>query len=376
MARAALSKLPRTRAAWKQRVDHLNLSDKSLRTEKLAPASKIDEKQWLLLYVLWKGHEKKNKPIPLEGFSWEDAGLDDELKAEAEAFQSNYGSWDKYILSLETGKILKSTFALALAFQADAAGVASNGIGSGAVVTPKRHYTRSQARKERDEALSPLVEKFNRMNLKGAPPAADNSPAPAAPLQQPAAIQTGRDQSGSAQATQGTTPVTPPRQRAVNQTGSGQNGSTQGTQESTPASAATPGSPYSPGEAELYLPLRWSAHRVPLNADFRETSYQALTDGYLQAKPETMTETDTETETADGESEIELELIRALIEVKAALRALTQRILLCMQETAQTVAWLVSRLDIGGRLNWKGRRIHISQDRHQIYIIFAEYGEK
>ncbi|KAL2816731.1 hypothetical protein BJX63DRAFT_430110 [Aspergillus granulosus] len=92
------------------------------------------------------------------------------------------------------------------------------------------------------------------------------------------------------------------------------------------------------------LPLQWSLHLVSLRADFMTASYEARTDGYLEC---------TRTDTGKGKA------IRALVEVKPV-----------------TVAWLKTHPDTGGLLNERGRRIHVSQDRHLIYVIFAEYDDE
>nr|KMM68379.1 hypothetical protein CPAG_04708 [Coccidioides posadasii RMSCC 3488] len=101
------------------------------------------------------------------------------------------------------------------------------------------------------------------------------------------------------------------------------------------------------------LPNHWTLHRKSFKAYFTHASFEARTDGYLEdTKP-------------DGK-------IRALIEVKAVARE-RKRKAICMQEAAQMVAWIRSYPDRGGCLNLPGRRVHVSQDRHEIYITIAEY---
>ncbi|KAJ5213232.1 hypothetical protein N7449_000401 [Penicillium cf. viridicatum] len=99
----------------------------------------------------------------------------------------------------------------------------------------------------------------------------------------------------------------------------------------------------------------WTLHRKSFKAAFQHASFEARTDGYLE----------------DGGSS---ERVRALIEVKPMLRA-KKRNPIRMQEAAQMVAWIKSDPDPRGALNLPGRRLHISQDRHQIFITFAEYDE-
>ncbi|KAL2809606.1 hypothetical protein BJX63DRAFT_423673 [Aspergillus granulosus] len=66
------------------------------------------------------------------------------------------------------------------------------------------------------------------------------------------------------------------------------------------------------------------------------------------------------------------ERVGALIEVTPMLREKKLNPIR-MQEAAQMVAWIKSDPDPTGVLNLPGRRLHVSQDRHQIFITFAEY---
>ncbi|KKK23515.1 hypothetical protein AOCH_004090 [Aspergillus ochraceoroseus] len=105
----------------------------------------------------------------------------------------------------------------------------------------------------------------------------------------------------------------------------------------------------------MYFPQAsdWTLHRKSFKAEFKQASFEARTDGYLE----------------DGGSS---ERVRALIEVKLMLRRKKQNPIR-MQEAAQMVAWLKSDPDPTGILNLPGHRLHVSQDRHQIFITFAEY---
>ncbi|RAL00823.1 uncharacterized protein BO80DRAFT_434909 [Aspergillus ibericus CBS 121593] len=99
----------------------------------------------------------------------------------------------------------------------------------------------------------------------------------------------------------------------------------------------------------------WTLHRKSFKAEFEHASFEARTDGYLE----------------DGPSSNK---VRALIEVKPMTRR-KRRNPTCLQEAAQMAAWIKSDLDVGGALNLPGRRLHVSQDRHQIFLIFADYTE-
>ncbi|KAH8427659.1 uncharacterized protein LDX57_005370 [Aspergillus melleus] len=101
---------------------------------------------------------------------------------------------------------------------------------------------------------------------------------------------------------------------------------------------------------------RWTVHRKALKACFRHASFVARVDGYL-------------------EDRTPVEKVRAVVEVKPMFRE--KRILqICMQESAQMVAWILKDLDEFGCLNLPGRRLHVSQNRNEIYITFAEYDDE
>ncbi|RAH67364.1 uncharacterized protein BO66DRAFT_473428 [Aspergillus aculeatinus CBS 121060] len=97
----------------------------------------------------------------------------------------------------------------------------------------------------------------------------------------------------------------------------------------------------------------WTLHRKSFKAVFENAAFEARTDGYLE----------------DGGSS---ERVRALVEVKPMLREKKLNPIR-MQEAAQMVAWIMADPDPTGALNLPGRRLHVSQDRHQISITFAEY---
>ncbi|PYI31145.1 hypothetical protein BP00DRAFT_425792 [Aspergillus indologenus CBS 114.80] len=99
---------------------------------------------------------------------------------------------------------------------------------------------------------------------------------------------------------------------------------------------------------------RWTVHRKAFKADFSHASFEARIDGYLE----------------DGSTA----KVRTLIEVKPVLRRI-KRALINMQEAAQMVAWIKSDPDLDGSLNKTGRRLHVSQNRHEVFLIFAEYDQ-
>ncbi|KAK1142385.1 hypothetical protein N8T08_007937 [Aspergillus melleus] len=92
----------------------------------------------------------------------------------------------------------------------------------------------------------------------------------------------------------------------------------------------------------------WTSHRKALVAKFEDAQYEARTDGYLD----------------DGK-----ENPYALIEVKPVPRSVNYITAIQMQEGAQMVSWIKN--DINAELDKP--RVHVSQDRHEIFIIVAEY---
>lgn len=330
--------LPRNISEWRSRAAQKGVKANSLHTAKLTSASTIKEEQYLRLHVLWKESGIKE-------FDWELAGLD-EWKSDAKEMLAGYESWKFYCDSLLADRIPESTFALAQVAQRHAANVESDEMNPSVAVTPQQGPPL-----RRSSRLQPIP-----LSFEGQTAAPDNS-----------------------------TPKTPKTPSYDTDDEEDDNESRIELQD-TPASLASPGDPqvrlqmYSATEDEQIvntalinylealiahsgLPLRWSLHRVPLKANFGNKSYEARTDGYLQ------------TTRGNARDERRDKKIRALVEAKAVLRDL-KGASIRMQEAAQTVAWLKTHPDHQGLLNQRGRRVHISQNRHEIFIIIAEYDDK
>ncbi|RDW84141.1 uncharacterized protein DSM5745_04467 [Aspergillus mulundensis] len=405
--------LPETVADWEKdmakypELDAAYLHQAELKV-KLKSASTIDEKQFLLLRVLWK--EPAIEPVlDSDIFNPEHAGLQEWME-KAEASLRNYKSWKKYCKSLEkrSAQIPEGTFALAEAAQRHAANIETEEMRPTAIFTPKSHFTRSKAQhppkkikgnslaekeehmndsqpvtpersladdedtEDEEEEESPLARKHPKEPPSDSNPLGDSPSAPKTPEQNPSAPKH-PDESPS-------DPKTPEEGHSTLETPEGP--STLETPEDSPYTLTSPDDPdllhmlYAPSQDEqivntalvdflsaltlhTLLPLRWSMHRVPLKANFGNASYEARTDGYLD-----MTGV-----------ERRGQRIRALIEVKAVYRN-RKRAAIRMQEAAQTVAWLASYPEPGDRLNERGRRIHLCQDRHEVFILYAEYTEK
>ncbi|RJE24327.1 hypothetical protein PHISCL_03332 [Aspergillus sclerotialis] len=99
---------------------------------------------------------------------------------------------------------------------------------------------------------------------------------------------------------------------------------------------------------------RWTIHPWAFHATAKGTKlYEARTDGFLSDRYNRH--------------------IYSIIEVKAAQRS--QKMFdIFMQESAQVVAWILSQPNESLKL--RGRCFQVLQDRHEIYINFAEFGEK
>ncbi|KAH8821811.1 hypothetical protein F5884DRAFT_746101 [Xylogone sp. PMI_703] len=96
----------------------------------------------------------------------------------------------------------------------------------------------------------------------------------------------------------------------------------------------------------------WTPHRKAFVVSFLNSLFEARVDGYLE-------------DDTTGEA-------LAIIEVKPYVRK-AEDIQVRVQEAAQIVAWLVNSKHTTKQSS--GRYFQISQSRHQIFIIFAEYDE-
>ncbi|RAL03103.1 uncharacterized protein BO80DRAFT_453317 [Aspergillus ibericus CBS 121593] len=100
------------------------------------------------------------------------------------------------------------------------------------------------------------------------------------------------------------------------------------------------------------LPVYWTLYRKPFIATFGNGAFEARTDGCLE----------------DRASKT-----YAIVEVKPMLRE-REVVRISMQETAEMVAWIKCDPDPNDFSSSCGRRVLVSQDTHEIYLIFAEYG--
>ena len=250
-----------------------------------------------MLRVLWQ-------TAYLEEFTdncWGKFGLA-EFRGEAQELLDNYQAWKDYCYpwTPNTDDIANSTFSLARYFQILASNVKDSTVSSTVTFSPRRLRSRQQA----------LEMKLKNTHIRNA-------------YETPSKI------TGS------------PRMR-YRETGSGDEEEEQ--EEDTPLKSDTPGPreiwhlihPPTKDEQIVNTALinfltalilhhrfssRWNLHRMPFKADFKNASFEARIDGYLEDR-------------ATGK-------VRALVEVKAAFRE-HKRKQICMQEAAQMVGWILN----------------------------------
>ncbi|KAL4966500.1 uncharacterized protein BDV14DRAFT_171191 [Aspergillus stella-maris] len=339
------SVLPSSISEWRTLVQEAGFKSTSLHAaKKLHSGSNVDEEQYLRFQVI-RSVKKIHK------FDWEHAGLA-EWKDEAKELLAGYRSWHRYCEHLHFNKVPESSFALVHLHQRQAARVKTDVMSTSVTATPPNYNLRQR---NPNISYAEVVKQTGRLSL-------DNDP-----------FTTPTRQMGTARPDDEETEDESPlfgkakahRRQFVD----------------TPSSLKSPGDPevrkiIYPATIDeqivnaalldllcalimhFNLPFEWTLHRVPLLADFATASYTARTDGYLVAT----------------EDKREGKRIRALVEVKAVLRDKQEKDI-AMQEAAQMVAWITNHPDIGGYLNKKGRRIHVCQDRHEIYLVYAEYDD-
>ncbi|RAL03730.1 uncharacterized protein BO80DRAFT_268743 [Aspergillus ibericus CBS 121593] len=327
--------LPDSQRAWETRATATGVIHQSVHSASLESASEIKEPQYVMLQVLWRDRQRRE-------FDWKLSGLEP-WKTAAKAHCDTYKSWTLYCEDLAAGKTKKSefqesSFAVALLYQRQAANVTTMEMTPSVFVTPHEpRDLRKMPRINYDEDA--MLAEVDHLHISS-------------------------------------NPQTPVHSRTLIDPDEG----------GLPRSSYKPSSPNEPEDIQrqIYRQSKdeqivnaalisfvnaltlhsdicvvWSFHRIPLKADFNPASYEARTDGYLEIPS-----------TTD-----EWKRIRALVEVKAASRRKNGPTIR-MQEAAQVVAWLKSRPDRGGLLNGPGRRILLSQDRHEIFITVAEYDDK
>ncbi|PYH99198.1 hypothetical protein BO71DRAFT_446675 [Aspergillus ellipticus CBS 707.79] len=307
--------LPSDEDKWNVWTAQYNVSGLTIHDATLTSASTISEKQYLLLQVLWisgTGRDLSPKQFELENWTQEV----DKLLATSQ-------SWNNYRKSFLSGPILEGTFALAKMYQSQAAASRDENFKSNVAFSPIANRTRSKMgsleEKLREAQLETPTKSMGNISdlfYVGNTPDTEESP-----FQSP----------GPAEISHLMYPQTKDEQIVNTALVDFLNA------------------------LSIHFPRasRWTLHRKSFKAEFQHASFEARTDGYLE----------------DGEFSGR---VRALIEVKPMLRGRKQNPIR-MQEAAQMAAWIKSDPDPTGVLNLPGRRLHVSQDRHQMFITFAEY---
>ncbi|KKK17411.1 hypothetical protein P175DRAFT_0487414 [Aspergillus ochraceoroseus IBT 24754] len=320
-------KLPQTEAERNTWIKFHKLADLTVHDDiKLASASTIKEQQYLALRVLWKTH--KSKDLDVEKF---------DLKiwiSKADELLRSFQSWQGYRQSFKTSIIPEGTFALARKYQKQAALSTDETLRPSVSISPISQRTRSQ--------ISSLTKRLRDAQLQ-TPTKSRGDPLDYFKIEGEEKEEDENDEDENEE-----TPfVSPGPSEIVNLM-------------------------YPPTKDEqivntalvnflnaltMHFPAAndWTLHRKSFKADFQKASFEARTDGYL-------------------EDHSDPDKARALIEVKPIMRN-KKRDRICMQEAAQMAAWIKTDPDLHGCLNKPGRRLHISQDRHQLFIIIAEYSQ-
>ncbi|KAE8349396.1 hypothetical protein BDV28DRAFT_141318 [Aspergillus coremiiformis] len=307
--------LPSDENTWTVWAARYNVSGSTIHDATLTSASTISERQYLLLQVLWTSKASRKlslKQVELE--TW---------KREADKLLATFQSWASYRQSFASGPILEGTFALAKKYQLQAAASREESFQSNVAFSPISNRTRTKMgrleQKLREAQLETPTKSTGKlpseMRVEDTPETG-NSPFPTPGPEEIAHLMY---------------PQTKDEQ-IVN---------------TALVDFLNALSMHFPQASD------WTLHRKSFKAEFQHASFEARTDGYLE----------------DGGSS---ERVRALIEVKPMIRRKKLN-LIRMQEAAQMAAWIKSDPDPTGVLNLPGRRLHVSQDRHQIFITFAEY---
>ncbi|CAG7950355.1 unnamed protein product [Penicillium salamii] len=320
---------PRNATQWQTLANTEEMTDRTIHNIELKSASKLQKRQYLMLRVLWKSFPKQK--FDVNKF---------ELTAcveEASRYLDAYSSWQLYCASFD-GELSEGTFALARFYQKQVSWVPKDtpfDSDATAVPSPIAHRTRSRrghsGKQVREEALQ------------------TPSKPPKNPQAQPRTPFTNVSSGGDSDEDGDEPP--------------------QSHDSLGPPELIDQSFPKTKDEQIVNTALldflnafiihrnsrvQWTLYRKPFTAQFATASIQARTDGCLE-------------EVGSGK-------VHAIVEVKPVVRS-TAPFSIAMQEAAQMVTWIKTNPDPAGKIGGCGHRLHVSQDRNEIYIIFAEYDE-
>ncbi|KAL4786895.1 hypothetical protein BJX76DRAFT_320055 [Aspergillus varians] len=313
-------KLPQRVSDWQSAVIAKGLAGDTIHGAKLASASQFEYEQFLLLRVLWVSHENRDLQKLLPWFGrW---------TTEADRLLKEYKSWDAYCRGFTAGDLEEGSFAVARYYQLEVGNTAKEADPT-TYLTPIAHRTRARF----------LQETFDNMHLQ--------TPSKSTGVSKLIDI----EDMGSEDMILGT-PIaeTPSPFRPI-----------------SPAPKELERILYPPSQDEqivncalivflnaltihFKIASNWTLHRKAFTAVFDGASFEARTDGYLNHH---------------GKAKV-------IVEVKPAKRS-SKRELIQMQESAQMVAWIKSEDEELNNDNIKKTRLHVSQDRHEIFLTVAEY---
>lgn len=331
-------KLPKNISEWKEQVAKMGLTGQTIHGAKPASASKSEYQDYLLLRVLWVEHTigDLNKLLP---------GMDACIE-KANKMLKGYHSWGAYCRGFDGGSINEGTFAVARHYQLEVCKT-DDSAEPDALVTPIARRTRAQ-----------LQEDMAEMNI--GTPTRSSGFASSMEAQDLGLVMDDFD-----------------------------------TPHNYTPSPFCPISPAPKGLASVLYPpsldeqivncalviflnaltihfdidSNWTLHRKAFKAVFDGSSFEARVDGYLKhcGNP------------------------KVIIEVKPASRS-SKELSIQMQESAQVVARIKSDGNKGhhGKRLYEGlpltlhrlghqimltehSRLHLAQDRHEIYLTIAEY---
>ncbi|PKY07859.1 hypothetical protein P168DRAFT_300669 [Aspergillus campestris IBT 28561] len=322
---------PASAKEWSDAVVKHRLGGQSIHSAELASASKMGFNQFLLCRVLWHKHtEHRSLSTKLQ--------IKDSLKHAGKMLEE-LKSWSTYLDSFQSTKFIpEGTFAIPRKHQLEVETTKLEA-DPASFNTPIAARTRSKTQRSLNYEQTPSRK-----------PRSDN----AATFRTPVAETTSGDSLGVEEDDEST----PPEEH-----------------EPTPFNPDTPIPPelvsvlFPPTIDEQIvnsalvtfldaitlhfgLSSSWTLHRIPFTAVFKTAQFEARTDGYLRDR--------------SGKPSV-------IIEVKPVIRV-HNLVPIQIQETAQMVAWIKSDDDQAQRRHTT--RLHVAQDRNQIFVMVAEYGQE
>lgn len=333
---------PKDKRQWAKHMEAQGLTGQTMHGQAFNSASKFTWKSFLTLRIL-------RQPVKPRYFNFDTVGLDQGLIAKADERLRSYGSWKSYRESFARQKPKEGNFFLAKLFQDQTMTIKSDGVSS----SISRRETRSMTQGEEDRQEPPQTPTKSGGMITGE-----------------AAFATIE---GAVRSVEGGEAFFTPSIPGSNVSSEYTPDDEQYTMTIDEQIVNTALLNFLKAITESFSDIthHWAIHRNALHATVNERElYEARTDGYLSGN--------------SGSS------IRALVEVKAAVRSKKVDEIF-MQESAQMVAWILNQPE--EYLKMPGRYVRCSsylqyteltderffqvlQDRHEIYLNFAQFGDK